>query len=365
VDLGLTQAIDGIERIMINLAGSQAINDQLSLQVQSFLTSALDSLAQHTTVAETLSQTTKTLIEERIPELERWHEVVKGHTLNLQNFRSNFEQSVTGLSSDRVEMSAVLSQVMALQEDIALAKARFPDVSSFRSSWIDTLLSAMALTKEARTTATQGIFETDAALAQDYAALVTAMSLVPTTDLTGFSFYARSVQGLLLNTLKTDEIQAQYDSSVERMLTILDLISSRRDALATVLANYPLSPSPLLEKLLAIVEDAKMGTATTALKSGDISTFMQLSVGALNPVDYISKETQTFLATDERLRPLTEKDLADSMSEVLTFERGDVSAAQGFEESRTKAIAALKNDLLRLDRLESILDRAEAQKAQL
>lgn len=362
LELGLGQARDGIERILANLSGQQAVNPLLSQQVQAFLASSMDSLTAGTGSLDRLDQLTQGLTDGLLSTLQDNENIIQSLRANLASFRGGYEATATGLYADRAQVTALLTQVTRLQETVSGVREREPEVASFRPAWLNTLLTLLALTRESRTVATQNIFNEDTDLATDYQTLVDALAIVPTTDLSGLTLSMMSIRGLLLGLSTGTGFQEQYAETLLRAQDLLTIYRDRLNTVQTIVNTYPVTTSPLLERLLSIVKDSKMKFAQDALEQGDIQAFMNLSVGDLNPTDAISKEITAFLGEDADLTATLGKDLSDSLGLILAFESNDIQAAQGFEDSRKNAIAALKADLVNLDRIESVFDKAEAQK---
>lgn len=362
LELGLGQARDGIERMLANLSGQQPVNPVLSQQVQSFLRSSLDTLVAGTGQLDRLDAITQGLTGDLLDTLQNGEDQIQQIRANLAAFRTHYEANATGGSSDRSQVSAMLTNVVQLQEAVTAVRASQPEIASFRTGWLNILSVLLALTRESRTVAASNIFNDDASLAQDYQTLVTNLAIVPDTDLSGLTVSMLSIRGLLLGLSAGPGVQEQYDEVIRQVQGLLVIYGDRLTSLQTTVTAYPISPSPLLEKLLDIVRSSKMKVAEDALLSGDIQSFLSLAVGDLNPTDAIAKEIQSFLGGDADLVATLGKDLSDSLGLIVSFEQNDIVAAQGFEDSRKNAIAALKADLANLDRIESVFTKAEAQK---
>ena len=363
LELGLSQARDGAERMLANLSGQQSINLILSQQVQSFLSSSIDSVIQNTGSLDWLDNMTGGLIGGLLTTLQENIETIDVTQANVISFRTHYEESITGLYSDRSQVSALLLQISQLQETVSMARTKYPDLSSFRPEWLNSLLVMLALTRESRTEAARSIFEIDDVLTKDYTTLVDALTLIPQTDLSSLGPSLESIRSLLLGTSTGEGFQEQYSGTLSSTQNLLTLYYDRLNTMNTAVSVYPKASSSLLEKLFSIVKDSKMKFAEDALLSGDISSLMSLTLGELSPADAIYKEAEDFLGNDSTLILDIGKDLADSIALVTDFEQNDIQASQGFEESKAKAIATLKRDLINLDRVQSVLDKAEAQKA--
>lgn len=361
--LGLGQAQDGIERILANLSGQQPVNPLLSQQVQSFLKSATTALVQNTGNVDRLSLKTETLVGELLSKVQETETQIQKLRANLTTFRESYTANTTGLYADRAQVSALLSEVVKLQETVTAVQGAYPELESFRAAWLDSLFALQALTWEARTETAKNIFEEDTALRTDYEDLLAELAPIPSTDLSGLSVDMLSLRSLLLGTNTLSSLQDQYDMTLTRVRSLLYIYVNRLGVLQKALATYPIGLSPLLEKLLDIVRDSKMKAAEDALLKGDVAAFFNLAVGALNPVDGISSEVHAFLVDNTGLPDTLSKDLSDSLNLVIEFENADIQASQGFESSRKSAIDMLQTDLINLNRLESVLLKAESQGA--
>jgi hypothetical protein len=354
----LASAKDAADRLLANTGGLASISSALAQGVRASLQSALNTLiADAPTLTDTLTLTNSLVAAG--PSLDTLSKSMSKNRQNLSTFREHYEASFRGVSADRAQAAGLSSNVGAILEQVQAAQTTLSDLAPFRQAWMQEIAVLIALSRESKGESPQSIFTLDTGLADTYTAFKGQIDQVPDTDLSQLSADLSSIQGFLIG-VGTSIFAEQMQILVTRSQANLTLIRDRAQALVTAVDAHPFLPSALVTQLLSMVTGARVQTALDALQSGDILGFLQLSLGSLNPVDLIKTEIQSFADSGLAQKTNLVDDISFAFQGIITFEQNDIIAEQGFEQARSQTIANLQSDLAQLDRIELLLDKAEA-----
>lgn len=356
--LDLKEAAEGSDRLLANITGTQPITPALAARVTSFLRAGIDDLSQGTPDLHRLVTLTTSLRRAGEEVLSSAQQV---HTLrrNLLAFRSQFEGQFTALAADRAQAASLSANINALLGVVEAAQGALEDLSPLRESWLKELSALHAIAEESQGALAAGIFTADQTLGATYDAFKAQLEQVPETDFVRFESNLATLQGLLTGSRAAAGFQEQYDLLLASETARVTLFRDRVRAIRAALEAHPFPSSDLITQILSTVKNSRMTEAEDSLTTGDLSTFFQLAVGTLNVTDRIKGEIREFIESGAGTGTSVGDSLSEGFLAALEFESDDIQAERSFEEARTLTILGLRSDLSRLDRLESLIERAE------
>lgn len=353
----LDEAANGARRMLANVNAPQALTTVLAAAVQSFLNSAMSTLGTGTGTLGAITAQADALIAAGNDLIER-EEKLASYRKNLRSFRSSYESRVSGFASDRAQAAGLVKEIESLRAAVDAARV-LTDLSSFRAEWTQELALLLAMTRESKTEAASSVFVLEPDLALVIDTLAADLELIPETDLSALSGAILAMRAYLTGTSTSADTQARYALAASTATGLITVLGNRILAMEAAIARVDLDPTDTVDQILNVLEGVKATRALDSIKAGDISGFLDVGLGSLNPADQIASEIQKFRSDGFGKGTSLVRELSEGLVLIHGYENDDILADQGFEASKDNSIALLEDDLQQLLRLQSILDRAD------
>jgi hypothetical protein len=346
---------DAADRLKVSIVGKGVVNEALLAAVQSNLDAAIVTLTRPQ-ISELVRATDVSGALQDAVQMTASNESTLASLIQyLLDFKRNYEEQISLSNTDLTQAEAISAGAKELSDQIVAAQDSNMDVTSFIQNWGLTLSVLSGISKNTTLTGVRSIFTDSPVISKLYQSLVDSLRGVPSVDITPAVRAADSLGALLRG---TDQSAYAQDQKVLLVAQVREgIMGARERALAwiNIVDAHPFPTSTLMVNILEMLSRSKFDRPTKALLQGDIAEFFSLGAGDVAATDRVATELRQTIDQNT----FSGEQIVSAFSILQDQERHDTSSAQGFEDARDNALAAVQQELDFLARLEVLLDRED------